>query len=612
MHINADRMNYSWFWDYVYYIGSLTINNNGAPIMETRYKAVLLIILAVIAGSIVYIASPPDWPTTGKIGLTIYTNTGDGIIEAKAFFNISESGNVVVPDSSGGYNVSVDYAAPAKFSPGSKIVVKVLVSRDGENICPEIAGSKIVVKLDDGREYTYHPAKRNGDTLVYEIQPYIHVREAGFIFGSAIVLFAGASVIHYVITGLYVTIALVLVGIQPGKLAFAYYMKPLIMVFIAGSGIELVIRKWGLDKRIARLLSRIARSPYTLVIGVSFLGSFLSMWMSNTAATYVMLPLATALLCNRKLDKCGKFSSIVMVSLAMGASIGGTATLIGTPPNLIAAGFLNDIVYGSEEINFYNWLLIGLPAWIIGYGVGVLLAIIYMRIMASDELPTVYKALRETHEIPSEPMTGKQWLAAAAILFLVAMWITEPIHHVSTGLAAGLGLLVFFASGLLDPKKDWKKLSWDLMVLFGAGLTLGSGLMNTGWADYMLGLLQGVESLGWLSLLIIGFTAYLIGTFISSHTSASAFIAPLTIPLGMLIGPVIGVSPETGAALATIVAVVSLNNAIALPISTPPSAIVYASGGAKLRDLLTYGFIFGVTVNLLIILLLTGYWASIL
>lgn len=580
--------------------------------METRHKAGLLVVLAIIAGSIVYMASPPDWPTTGKISLAVYTSTGEGIIEANTVFNMSESESVVVLDSSGEYNVSIKYIAPEEFSPGSKITVKIHVSRNGENIHPEIAGSKIIVKLSDGREYTYHPAKLDGDTLIYEIQPYIHIREAGFIFGSAIVLFAGASVIHYVITGLYVTISLVLVGIQPGKLAFAYYMKPLIMVFIAGSGIELVIRKWGLDKRIARLLSRIARSPYTLVIGVSFLGSFLSMWMSNTAATYVMLPLATALLYSRKLDKCARFSSVVMVSLAMGASIGGTATLIGTPPNLIAAGFINDIVYGAEEINFYKWLLIGLPAWIIGYGVGVILAIIYMRIVALDELPIVYKALRESEKIPSEPMTGKQWLAVATILFLVALWITEPIHHVSTGIAAGLGLLVFFASGLLDPKKDWKKLSWDLMVLFGAGLTLGSGLMNTGWADYMLGLLQGVESLGWLSLIVIGFTAYLIGTFISSHTSASAFIAPLTIPLGMLIGPAIGVSPETGAALATIVAVVSLNNAIALPISTPPSAIVYASGGAKLRDLLTYGFIFGVTANLLIILLLTGYWASIL
>ncbi len=581
-------------------------------VMNRRVKIIITVVIALLAGVLMYYSTPPDWPTSGVLKLHYHVKTTTGLVRGEFSLPISAHGYSKTY-SVNGYNVTIYYDAPPRFKPGEKITVKIRVYGGEAGNAPSLTGSYITMFLPDNRSYTFYPTgKENNDTLVFRVQPLIHARLAAFIFGSAIVLFAAASFIHYIITGLYVTLALVLTGIQPGKSAYIFYMKPLIMVFIAGSGIELVIRKWGLDEKIANTLSSIARSPAMLIIGVSLLGSFLSMWMSNTAATYVMLPLATALVCRRGLEKCGRLGSIVMVSLAMGASIGGTATLIGTPPNLIAAGFLNDIVYGYEEINFYKWLLIGLPAWFIGYSIGVVLAIIYARLAAPEEWRIASEYLKKKPTVKTGRLSGKQWLAVTAILFLVALWITEPIHHISTGVAAGLGLLVFFAAGLLDPGKDWKKLSWDLMVLFGAGLTLGSSLMNTGWADYLLGLLSGAEKLGWLSLLLISYTAYLVGTFISSHTSASAFIAPLTIPLGTLIGPALGLTPETGAALTTIVAVVSLNNAIALPISTPPSAIVYASGRTRLRDLTLYGLLFGLTANTLIVLLLAHYWASIL
>ena len=149
-------------------------------------------------------------------------------------------------------------------------------------------------------------------------------------------------------------------------------------------------------------------------------------------------------------------------------------------------------------------------------------------------------------------------------------------------------------------------------MLFGAGLTLGKALMATGWANYILSQLSGIRELGYIAWFIIAFTAYLVGTFISSHTSASAFVAPLTIPLGMLLATSLGLPVETGAAVATIAAVVSLNNAVALPISSPPSAIVYATGRVRMRDLVLYGFLYGLIANTLIVTLLIPYWIHML
>ncbi len=575
--------------------------------MNKHSKIFLIIVLAVIMGGIVYYISPPDWPANGEYVANIYIR-GDKIGELH--FTISDK-NLEQNFTFNNMIVNIILKSPGKIAVGEPLVFKITCYEDNKPLKIEIKDVKIEIITPDNNKYTFFPSSKEKYTLIASIQPYIHAKEAGFVFGSAIVLFAAASIIHYIITGLYVTISLVLIGIQPMKTAYQYYMAPLIMVFIAGSAMELVIRERGLDVRIARLLSRIGRGPFTLILGVSFLGSFLSMWMSNTAATYVMIPLVSALLASIR-DKAKKYSSIVMVSLAMGASIGGTATLIGTPPNLIAAEFLNKFAYGYEAIGFYKWLLIGLPAWFIGFGIGIVLAVIYAKIVAKDELSIVAEELKKMRKMEGKPWSKIEIIALLELLILVALWITEPIHGIKTGIAAGIGILLFFATGILNPKKHWKKLAWDLMVLFGAGLTLGSGLMKSGWANYLLSQLHGIESLGWTAFFIIGFTAYIIGTFISSHTSASAFVAPLTIPLGMTIAAGLGLSPATGAALATVVAVVSLNNAIALPISTPPSAIVYASGKARIKDLIIYGFLFGIIANTVIIALLVRYWAMIL
>ncbi len=579
--------------------------------VSATQKRVIALILAIIVGTALYTIMPPDWPEgTYQLALeiprygvngTLTYILGEGSQDTKVAF----SGNNI--------NITVNVGAVTSISPGNKIVITAKIE-GAENLT--LSDIHLKVLTPDGRRYEYLPIKYTNNEAVFEIQPYSKLKESAFIFGSAIVLFAAASVIHYVVTGIYVTLALVLAGVVAQKTAFTMYMAPLIWVFIAGSAMELIIKETGLDKRVARTLTSFATSPARLIIGAGLIVSFLSMWMSNTAATYVILPLVISLVTQAKIDNT-RFSSILFASLAMAASVGGTATIIGTPPNLIVSQLLNDVVYknvgATQFMDFNRWLMVGAPAWLIGITVGLLLAIMYARVVAADELPRIGEALRKLKvEEEKKPFSKLEILGLANMLFLVALWLTEPIHHISSGIAGAIGLLVFFATGVLDVKKHFKKLAWDLMVLFGAGLTLGKALMATGFAEQLLVVLSPVRYMGFAAWFVVGFAAYIVGTFISSHTSASAFIAPLTIPLGMLIAAGMGIPLEAGAAVATIAAVVSLNNAVALPISTPPSAIVYSTGRVRMRDLVTYGLLYGIIANTLTIGILANYWIGVL
>ncbi len=588
--------------------------------MDKVYKVLIVVVIAIIAGSIVYYVTPSDWPEGRYTLILTYTFNGKEYDFPMEYTVGSGSSDVVktfnVTVGSSNYVIEVEVHKLTKLSPGSTIDMVTRVLENGVPKEISLSNVRVLIKLPDDREFIFYPTDYDSKTgsIIFSMQPYVKAKEAGFVFGSAIVLFAAASIIHYVITGLYATLALVLLGVISAKSPFRLYMSNIILIFIAGSALELIIKETGLDKRVASLLSRIGDSTTKLVIGSTFLVSFLSMWMSNTAATYVMLPLVLVIL-NKVNAEDKRFSSILLASLAMAASVGGTATLIGTPPNVLAAGFLNDLVYGTSFIGFMRWLYIGFPAWAIGYSIGVLLALAYMNVIARDELNSINRALKQLREkavLEKKPWSREEVKGLINILILVGLWLTEPIHGLSAGISAAIGLLIFFSTGVLSVKKHWKMLAWDLMVLFGAGLTLGTALMKSGWANYVLSLLSGIQSIGWIAWYVIGFTAYTIGTFISSHTSASAFVAPLTIPLGMLLGASLGIPLEAGAAVATVTAIICLNNAVALPISTPPSAIVFSTGKVRMRDLVAYGLLYGIIANTIVITLLVPYWTTVL
>ncbi len=201
--------------------------------------------------------------------------------------------------------------------------------------------------------------------------------------------------------------------------------------------------------------------------------------------------------------------------------------------------------------------------------------------MGVGEIQAVRERLRE---LASGDRLRKPWsrqgpLGLIGILTLVTLWVSEIIHGIKTGVA-----------GMIEPQQ-LKDLGWDIVVLMGGGLTLGRGLVETEFSDYLVQLLQPLTGKAFIAIVATSYMALLVGTVISSHTSATAFFAPLVIPLGYTLAPALGLAPRVSAALIAVLATVTLNYAIALPISTPPSAIVFGTGKVRTKTLLVYGIL---------------------
>lgn len=461
---------------------------------------------------------------------------------------------------------------------------------------------------------TYIPIEVKDTKVLFSSTILYKTKEAAFVFGSAVVLFIGASIIPYVITSIYSTLALFLLGALTLSDPFTLYMSDTCLVFLAGSAFELVLVNTGLANRIASALRSLASSPSRLFVGTFVLSGFISWWMSNTSATYLFLPIVSAIAAQAAIEDT-RLYELVLVGLASGATCGGMATVIGTPPNLIGAGFINSNLYGGKSIvTFSNWLLWGLPLFLIGTVLAYITFRLMYAVMGKAEADLVTMKLREFSK-KREP--GKKWsnyeiVGLATVLFLVSLWVTESIHGIKTGVAGMIGLLVFLATGVLKVKQI-KDLSWDIVILMGAGLTLGKVLMDTGFSAWLsqafTQMLDQPVALLWL----IGFVSMLLGMVISSHTSAAAFIAPIMAPIGTIIAAGMGLpSARLGAAATIIIAVNCVNWAIALPISTPPSAIVFGTGKVQVKTLAMFGIIWGVIGTILTLLIAPQIVYSIL
>jgi len=569
-------------------------------------KVAIIVVVAIVVGLVLYSVTP---------------SMGEGLYEGKAIvhvaggrefpvaFNFTIGVNAVdtvheevVNVNGEAIRVVVKVPAVKTIKLGTKLNVEVLINNTE---LVELSKTRLVITTESGNSFTYIPVSVSSSRAQFSSTILYKTKEAAFVFGSALVLFIGASVVPYVITSIYSTLALYLLGALALKDPFTMYMSDTCLVFLAGSAFELVLINTGLADRIASALRAIASSPSKLFMGTFILSGFLSMWMSNTSATYLLLPIISAIAMRAAIEG-SKLYELVLIGLATGATCGGMATIIGTPPNLIASGYINNYLYGGKSvITFANWLYWGLPLFIIGSAIAYAVFTLMYRSMGRNEVDVVSKKLRG-HSAKREP--GKKWspyevTGLATVLFLVALWVTEPIHGIKTGVAGVLGLLVFLATRVLRVQQV-KDLSWDIVILMGAGLTLGKGLMDTGFSDWLAQFfarfLDQPIALMWL----VGFVALVIGTVISSHTSAAAFIAPIMAPIGYVLATGMALpSARLGSAASIIIATCCINWAVALPISTPPSAIVFGTGKVRVKTLATFGLIWGVTGTILTLLI---------
>ena len=398
------------------------------------------------------------------------------------------------------------------------------------------------------------------------------------------------------------------------KLTTASYGHKFVFLFIGGFILAIAIEKWKLHKRIAlNIIKIVGTKKSNIILGFMIATAFLSMWISNTATAVMILPVGLAIISQLKdnpktiENENIVFGKTLMLAIAYSASIGGMATLIGTPPNLVLAGVVKTSF--NVEINFLQWMSFGLP-------ISIFLLFIcwkYLTTIAynfSDQnfesgLNEIDKQLKELGKVSYEEksvlivfiLTALAWVTQS---FLIKQFIPAIDDTIIAIFAA---IILFILPNKEGSKKllswaDAVKLPWGILLLFGGGMALAKGFDSSGLAIWIGSQMNFFNAIPLLFLLLILIAIVNFLTEITSNLATTAMLLPVLVALSETI--------EVNAFFLLVGATVAASCAFMLPVATPPNAVVFGSKILKIDDMIKKGF----WMNLISILILTAavYW----
>ena len=382
-----------------------------------------------------------------------------------------------------------------------------------------------------------------------------------------------------------------------------------VFLYIGGFVLAIAIEKWSLHKRIAlNIINIIGTSVSRIILGFMIATAFLSMWISNTATTVMMLPIGLAIISQLKdnpdtiEDENEIFGKALMLAIAYSASIGGVATLIGTPPNLVLAGILEDQY--NIELTFSKWMVFGLPISLI------LLTICwnYLTKVAfkfkQKEFPggkaEIKRQVKLLGKISYEEKTVLTVFIVTAFLWITRSFLLKPLIPAIDDTI--IALISAFALFLLPTKNhkeriiNWEnavKLPWGILLLFGGGLALAEGFKTSGLAEWIGSQITLIEHFPLIILLLVIVFAVNFLTEVTSNLATTAMLLPVIVPVALALN----VHPYTLMVGITVAA----SCAFMLPVATPPNAVVFGSGYLKIPDMMKTG----IWMNLISIILVT-------
>ena len=383
----------------------------------------------------------------------------------------------------------------------------------------------------------------------------------------------------------------------------ASYGHKFVFLYLGGFLIAIGIEKWNLHKRIAiNIISFIGVDARRVILGFMLATAFLSMWISNTATSVMMLPIGIAII--KQLSENKAFGKALMLGIAYSASIGGVATLIGTPPNLVLAGVVSEI-YG-HEITFSQWFLFGFPISI----TLLFFCWIYLtRVAYKFDTKCFLGGNTEIKRLKKElgPISYEEKLVATIFTLAGLCWISRSFFLQKilpslddTIIAISFGLLLFILpskqkSTALLSWRDTINLPWGIIILFGGGMALARAFETSGLALWLGELMTSFSVLPLFLLILLLIAAVNFLTEITSNLATTAMLLPVLAPLALEIN----VHPfglMVGAAVAA-------SCAFMLPVATPPNAVVFGSGYLKIQDMVTRGVIMNIFSIILITLM---------
>lgn len=419
------------------------------------------------------------------------------------------------------------------------------------------------------------------------------------------------------ITSLLPIVLFPLMGITTIKATTSSYGDPLIFLFMGGFMLAIAIEKTGLHLRMALwIIRKMGARLNMIVLGFMVATAFLSMWISNTASAIMMLPIGLSVMAVMPEDDekiTAPFGKGLMLAIAYGASIGGVGTLIGTPPNLIFAGILQEI-YGLQ-ISFIKWMYLGIPL------VVVMLTFTWWYItrisfpLGNAMLPGGRETIREQYKLLGK-MTSAQKRVATIFSLMAIAWMTRSFllanwfPVLDDTIIAVLGGIVLFIlpTGAKSERPilswdDARKIPWGILLLFGGGLAIAGAFETSGLAAWIGNKMSSLEVIGpFLLIMVILITVNILTEF-TSNTACAAMILPVLGPVALTAG----LHPLTLMAGAAMIS----SYGFMMPAGTPPNAIAFGSGFLAIRDMIRTGFVLNIAAVILITLL-TYFLAEIL
>lgn len=415
-----------------------------------------------------------------------------------------------------------------------------------------------------------------------------------------------AEVVALSVTALLPLILIPLLGILSQEGVAQHYAHPLVFLFFGGFLLALGIEKWNLHRRISLwILLRTGTGPKQILLGFLITSALLSMWISNTATAVMLFPIALSVskeLANQGVN-CDGLEVRLLLAVGYGANIGGIATLIGTPPNLILAGYLSATL--QTTIGFLEWMQFGVPIMLLLLTGAFFILKVGLQtpntpgLAAHNFLKTAYRDLG--------PLTSGAKRFSGVLFATILMWLFRPqlaewfgIVQFSDTTVALLGgtFLFVMGSGGGGPRllewQDTKNLPWGILLLFGGGLALAAGLTETGLIDVFGDAFNSLSNYPWWAILL-AITVF--GIFATELLSNMALV---TVMMPVLYG----VSVHLNVPFLSLAIPMTIGSSCAfmLPMATPPNAIIFAGGSITIKQMATFGFF----INLIAVVLVWG------
>ena len=418
-----------------------------------------------------------------------------------------------------------------------------------------------------------------------------------------------------------------LFGVVDGKTISAMYFNHLIFLFIGGFLMAFAMERWNLHRRIAlRILLVVGISPGRILLGFMLATSFLSMWMSNTATAMMMVPIALSIILKLEESlgekKMGTYSIGLLLGIAYSASIGGVATLVGTPPNLSFARIVSIIFPEMTEISFADWFIFALPVTVLLFVLAWLL--LYAMYKPKKSWKKVHiNQFREEYNALGKAKPEEK-IVLILFVILAFLWIfrsgftiqsleipgwsklfKNPSYINDGTVAIFIALLLFILPSKSEKGErlmNWetaRKIPWNIVLLFGGGFALAQGFVESGLSVWFGEQMAGLANVQPILLTFANVTMMSFLTELTSNTATTEMILPILSGLSTTI--------EINPLLLMIPATLAASLAFMLPVATPPNAIIFGTNRIRVKDMVKTGILLNLA-GIIVATLVMYFW----